>query len=60
MRSEDEIYAIIESYEDKLRDHHLMLTEPIVRSALQGIYESVILTLQWVLEDSELGEKYEE
>jgi len=53
MKTEEEILRAIESYKERISDHHILLNEPIVRNTIWAVYESIIETLNWVLEDSQ-------
>jgi len=53
MKTEEEILRAIEAYKERISDHHILLNEPVVRNTIWAVYESIIETLNWVLEDSQ-------
>jgi len=49
----EEIHAAIDLYKEKLSNHHLWLNEPIIRHTIMTFYETIIQTLEWVLDYSQ-------
>ena len=53
MRTENEIEAMIEHYKEKKTDHHILLNTPLVQDVIFAHLDTIIVTLEWVLHDSE-------
>ena len=56
MRTEEDIYDAIELYKENLHDHHIFLNEPIVTQILIAHYQTIIATLEWVLNEPKKDE----
>lgn len=53
MKTEEQIYDMIEHYKERGADHHILLNTPLVQNVIFAHLNTIIATLEWVLDESQ-------